>query len=81
MIEIVELIERERTITFKHLSKGSLTIYAVMIPKKIINTITKVTHEEPLTPLKNSRKFIVKINDKVGILLRLCKITREIEIE
>ncbi len=81
MVEILEIIERERTIAFKHLSKGSLTIYAIMIPKKIINTITKITNEEPLTLLKNSRKLIVKINDKIGILMRLCKIIREIEIE
>jgi len=81
VIEIVEVIEKEKTIIFKHLSKGSLTIYAIMIPKKITDTITKITHEEPLTLLKNSRKSIVKIDDKVGILLRLCKITREVEIE
>ena len=81
MIEIIEIVESEKTIIFKHLSKGPLTIYAIMIPKKITDTITKITQEEALTLLKNSKKFIIKINDKIGILIRLCKITKEVEIE
>ncbi len=80
MIRIVEIIDRRKVILFKHLTKGNTTILGMIIPKDIINKIAQYSEKDPLYIIENSRKYLVKTNSKIGILLRLCKVSREVEI-